>query len=38
MSTARLTRHILAPRARVYRALLDAEAVRHWMVPDSMRG
>lgn len=32
----RVTRHIRAPRARVYRALLDAEAVRQWMVPDQM--
>lgn len=31
-----VTRHILAPRASVYRALLDAEAVQHWMVPDHM--
>ena len=31
-----MTRHFRAPRARVYRALLDAEAVRRWMVPDSM--
>lgn len=31
-----MTRHIRAPRARVYQALLDAEAVRQWMVPDSM--
>jgi uncharacterized protein YndB with AHSA1/START domain len=36
MSTTRVTRHLRAPRARVYRALLDAEAVRQWMVPDSM--
>jgi len=36
MPTGRLTRHLRAPRARVYRALLDAEAVRQWMVPDSM--
>src|SRR6266540_935644 len=32
----RVTRHIRAPRARVYRALLDAQAVEHWMVPDQM--
>jgi uncharacterized protein YndB with AHSA1/START domain/SAM-dependent methyltransferase len=32
----RLIRHIRAPRRRVYEALLDAEAVRRWMVPDSM--
>jgi uncharacterized protein YndB with AHSA1/START domain len=31
-----VTRHINAPRARVYRALLDAESVQHWMVPDEM--
>jgi uncharacterized protein YndB with AHSA1/START domain len=32
----RLSRYIRAPRAAVYRALLDAEAVRRWMVPDGM--
>lgn len=31
-----MTRHISAPRARVYRALLDRESVQHWMVPDQM--
>jgi uncharacterized protein YndB with AHSA1/START domain len=31
-----LARHLRAPRARVYRALLDAQAVQQWMVPDSM--
>jgi uncharacterized protein YndB with AHSA1/START domain len=36
VSTTRLTRHIRAPRALVYRALLDAEDVQHWMVPDGM--
>jgi uncharacterized protein YndB with AHSA1/START domain len=36
VSTTRLTRHIRAPRARVYRALLDPESVQHWMVPDQM--
>lgn len=36
MGRTRLTRHIRAPRALVYRALLDAEAVQHWMVPDGM--
>ncbi len=36
MSTTRLTRHIRAPREQVYRALLDAEAVRQWKVPDDM--
>ena len=36
MATTRLTRHIRAPRGRVYRALLDPDAVRQWMVPDTM--
>jgi uncharacterized protein YndB with AHSA1/START domain len=36
VATTRLTKHIRAPRGRVYAALLDAEAVRQWMVPDSM--
>ena len=31
-----MSRHIRAPRARVYRALLDPEAVQQWMVPDGM--
>lgn len=31
-----LTQHIDAPRAAVYRALLDAHAVATWMVPDDM--
>jgi uncharacterized protein YndB with AHSA1/START domain len=36
MRTTRLTRHIRAPRSAVYRALLDRDAVQHWMVPDGM--
>ena len=36
MGATRLSRYIKAPRERVYRALLDAEAVQRWMVPDSM--
>ena len=36
MSTTRLTRLIRAPRSAVYRALLDRDAVQHWMVPDGM--
>ena len=36
MSTTRVTRHIRAPRERVYRALLDPKAVQQWMVPDEM--
>jgi uncharacterized protein YndB with AHSA1/START domain len=36
VSTTRVARHIRAPRADVYRALLDAEAVQQWMVPDEL--
>jgi len=35
-SSTRLTHVIGAPRGVVYRALLDPEAVRRWMVPDGM--
>lgn len=36
MSTTRISRHIRAPRAAVYRALLDANAVAAWKVPNGM--
>ncbi len=36
MSSTRITCHINAPRAVVYRALLDARAVAKWKVPDGM--
>ena len=36
MTTTRVTRHIGASRAAVYRALLDPAAVQRWMVPDNM--
>ncbi len=36
MSSTRITRHVNAPRASVYRALLDARAVATWMVPNGM--
>lgn len=36
MSSTSVGRHILAPRASVYRALLDADAVREWRVPEGM--
>lgn len=36
MSSTRIHRHMNAPRARVYRALLDAPAVVTWMVPTGM--
>jgi len=32
----RIRRHVNAPRADVYRALLDARAVAEWMVPSGM--
>ena len=36
MSLTRIARHVNAPRAIVYRALLDAQAVATWMVPAGM--
>jgi uncharacterized protein YndB with AHSA1/START domain len=36
MASTCITRHINAPRAVVYRALLNARAVALWMVPDGM--
>ena len=36
MATTRLQRHVNAPRELVYQALLDARAVRTWMVPPGM--
>jgi uncharacterized protein YndB with AHSA1/START domain len=36
MSSTRITHHVNAPRANVYRALLDARAVATWMVPTGM--
>ena len=36
MSTTRISVHLKAPRARVYRALLDASAVTTWKVPTGM--
>ena len=36
MPAARTSRHVNAPRAKVYRALLDARAVETWMVPIGM--
>src|SRR2546422_8016062 len=36
MSSTRINQHINAPRATVYRALLDARAVATWMVPTGM--
>jgi uncharacterized protein YndB with AHSA1/START domain len=36
MYSTRVTRHVRAPRPAVYRALLDADAIRQWRVPDGM--
>jgi uncharacterized protein YndB with AHSA1/START domain len=36
VSSTRVTRHVNAPRASVYRALLDARAVATWNVPTGM--
>src|SRR5574339_654966 len=36
MSSTRISRRVKAPRAKVYRALLDARAVAQWMVPPGM--
>ena len=36
MTSTRVRQHINAPRAAVYRALLDAAAVASWMVPSGM--
>lgn len=36
MSSSRVSCHVQASRAAVYRALLDARAVATWMVPDGM--
>ena len=36
MNSTRITYHIKAPRTAVYRALLDAQAVAKWKVPDGM--
>ena len=36
MSSTRISRRVNAPRARVYRALLDARAVATWKVPTGM--
>jgi uncharacterized protein YndB with AHSA1/START domain len=36
MGSTRTSRRIAAPRADVYRALLDADALARWRVPDGM--
>ncbi|HEY8043663.1 MAG TPA: SRPBCC domain-containing protein, partial [Streptosporangiaceae bacterium] len=36
MYSTQVSRHMSAPRSDVYRALLDADAVARWRVPDGM--
>jgi uncharacterized protein YndB with AHSA1/START domain len=36
MTATRISRRVKAPRAKVYRALLDPSAVARWMVPTGM--
>lgn len=36
MPSTRISRHVDAPRAAVYRALLDPRAIPKWKVPDGM--
>ena len=36
MNSSRVRRHVKAPRARVYAALVDAEAIAQWKVPEGM--
>ncbi|MDC0711786.1 SRPBCC domain-containing protein [Stigmatella sp. ncwal1] len=36
MGTTRISRRVKAPRAKVYRALLDERSVAAWRVPDGM--
>lgn len=36
MYSTRISRHVRAPRAAVYRALVDAAAIAMWRVPDGM--
>ncbi|MDQ2874099.1 MAG: SRPBCC family protein [Actinomycetota bacterium] len=38
MYSTRVTRHIRAARPAVYRALLDADAIEKWRVPEGMSG
>src|ERR1700682_5438918 len=36
MSSTRISRHVKAPRAKVYNALVDADAIAKWKVPTGM--
>ena len=35
-NVTRVTQHVNAPRAKVYRALIDASAIQQWKVPPGM--
>jgi len=37
VSTTRITRHLNAPPERVYRALIDPQAIAEWRVPNGMK-
>ncbi|WP_135453974.1 SRPBCC family protein [Mycobacterium sp. DL99] len=37
MGSTRVSGHVNAPRVAVYRALVDADAIAAWRVPDGMR-
>lgn len=37
MYSTRVTQHVRAPRSAVYRALVHAEAIAKWRVPEGMR-
>jgi hypothetical protein len=36
MSSTRVSLHVNAPRERVYRAIIDPNAIAKWMVPTGM--
>ena len=36
MSSTQISHHVNAPRARVYSALVDAEAIARWKAPEGM--
>jgi uncharacterized protein YndB with AHSA1/START domain len=38
MSATRVSQHVRAPRSAVYRALLDADAIATWRMPEGMTG
>lgn len=38
MYSTQISQHVRAPRPAIYRALLDADAIGRWRVPDGMHG